>query len=159
MVAEVWAVPIVLAALFGVFVVVDGILLASGAYQVLTGRPSLLVRIVASIRMRLPATPADCAVQGAAQVLQAVGLFVGLTPILLPLVASTSDLWGGPQLPALSRWPAVAIAFFAYVLAALIIAIVCAVVSLALNFRVKYVIDDGAVKAADTQSKLPTVGD
>lgn len=149
MVAEVWAVPIVLAAMFGAFIAVDGILLASGAYQVLTGRPSSLVRIVASIRVRLPASPADCALQGAAQVLQAVGLFVGMTPILLPLVASTSDVWGGPQLPALSRWPAFAVIYFAYVLAALTIAIVCAVVSLALNFRVKYVIDDGAVKVAD----------
>jgi hypothetical protein len=148
MVADVWAIPIVLAAVFGVFVIVDGILIASGAYQVLTGKPSLLVRIVASIRMRLPATPADCVLQGSAQVLQAVGLFVGMTPILLPLVANTSELWGGPELPALSRWPALAFAFFAYVLAALTIAIVCAVVSLALNLRVKYVIDDGAVRVA-----------
>jgi hypothetical protein len=149
MVAEVWVVPIVLAVVFGAFVVVDGIVLASGVYQVLTGRPSLLVRIVASIRMRLPATPADCALQGAAQVLQAVGMFVGMTPILVPLVASTSDLWGGPQLPALSRWPALGIIFFAYVLTALIIAIACAVASFALNLRVKYVIDDGSMKVAD----------
>ena len=144
-----WAVPLVLAALFLVFVVVNGILLTSGAYQVVTGKPSLLTRIVASIRMRLPATPADCVLQGAAQVLQAVGLFVGMAPIVLPLVANTSDLWGGPQLPALSRLPALAIAFFAYVLAALIIAIVCAVVSFALSLRVKYMIDDGSVKVAD----------
>jgi len=149
MVAEMWAVPLVLAALFLVFVVVNGILLTSGAYQVVTGKPSLLTRIVASIRMRLPATPADCVLQGAAQVLQAVGLFVGMAPIVLPLVANTSDLWGGPQLPALSRLPALAIAFFAYVLAALIIAIVCAVVSFALSLRVKYMIDDGSVKVAD----------
>jgi hypothetical protein len=149
MVAEVWVVPIVLAVVFGAFVVVDGIVLASGVYQVLTGRPSLLVRIVASIRMRLPATPADCALQGAAQVLQAVGMFVGMTPILVPLVASTSDLWGGPQLPELSRWPALGIIFFGYVLTALIIAIVCAVASFALNLRVKYVIDDGSMKVAD----------
>jgi len=149
MVAEMWAVPLVLAALFLVFVVVNGILLTSGAYQVVTGKPSLLTRIVASIRMRLPATPADCVLQGAAQVLQAVGLFVGMAPIVLPLVANTSDLWGGPQLPALSRLPALATAFFAYVLAALIIAIVCAVVSFALSLRVKYMIDDGSVKVAD----------
>lgn len=152
MIAEVWVVPIVLAVVFGGFLVVDGILLASGVYQVLTGRPSLLVRIVASIRMRLPATPADCTLQGAAQVLQAVGLFVGMTPILLPLVANTSDLWGGPQVPPLSRFPALAIAFVAYVLTALIIAIVCAVVSFALNLRVKYVIDDGSLKVADLSS-------
>jgi H+/gluconate symporter-like permease len=71
-----------------------------------------------------------------------------MTPIILPLVASTSELWGGPQLPALSRWPALAIAFLAYALTALFIAVVCSVVSLALNLRIKYVIDDGAVKAA-----------
>jgi hypothetical protein len=45
--------------------------------------------------------------------------------------------------------PALATAFFAYVLAALIIAIVCAVVSFALSLRVKYMIDDGSVKVAD----------
>jgi ABC-type multidrug transport system permease subunit len=148
MVPEAWAVPIVLAVLFGLLVVADGIVLASGAYQVFTGRPSLVVRIVASIRMRLPATPADCVLLGAAQVLQSVGLFVGMSPILLPLAANTSDLWGGHQLPALSRWPALAIAYFAYVLAAFIIAIVCAAVSFALSLRVKYVIDDGSIKVA-----------
>jgi len=68
--------------------------------------------------------------------------------MILPLVTSTSDLWGGPQLPPLSQWPALAFAFFAYALTALVIAIVCAVVSLALNHRVKYVIDDGAIKVA-----------
>ena len=150
MVPEVWAVPIALGAAFGMFLVLDGILLTSGAYQVLTGRPSLLVRIVASIRMRLPATPVDCVLQGAAQVLQAVGLFVGMSPMLLPLVANTSNLWGGPQLPPLSHWPALATAYFAYAAAALIMAIACAVASLALSLRVKYMIDDGSVKVADT---------
>jgi len=111
MVAEVWVVPLAVAAVFLLFVVVNCILLGSGVYQVLTGRPSLLVRIVASVRTRLPATPADCVLLGAAQVLQAVGLFVGMSPILLPLVANTSDLWGGPQLAALSRWPALASAY------------------------------------------------
>ena len=148
MVGEAEAIPLVLAAVFVVFFVLNATLLASGVYQVLTGKPSLLVRIVASIRMRLPATPADCALQGAAQVLQAVGLFIGMTPILVPLVASTSDLWGGPQLPALSRWPALAFVFFTYAVAALIVAIVCAVASFALNLRVKYVIDDGSTKVA-----------
>jgi hypothetical protein len=148
MVAEMWAVPLVLAAVFLVFVVVNGILLTSGAYQVVTGKPSLLTRIVASIRMRLPATPADCVLQGAAQVLQAVGLFVGMAPVMLPVVASTSELLGAPQLPALSRWPALASAFLAYALTSLVIAIVCAGVSFALNLRVKYVIDDGSIKVA-----------
>lgn len=148
MVAAAWAIPLVLALLFGLFVVVNGIFLASGAYQVLTGKPSLLIRIVASIRMRLPATPTDCVLQGAAQVFQAVGLFVGMTPMILPAITSTSDLWGGPQLPPLSHWPALAFVFFAYALMALIIAIACFVVSLGLSLRVKYVIDDGAVKVA-----------
>jgi len=68
--------------------------------------------------------------------------------MILPLVTSTSDLWGGPQLPPLSQWPALPFVFFAYTLMALIIAIACFVVSLALNLRVKYVIDDGAIKVA-----------
>ncbi len=148
MVAAEWAIPLVLALVFGVFVVVNGTLLASGAYQVLTGKPSLLVRIVASIRMRLPATPADCVLLGAAQVLMAVGLFVGMSPMILPVITSTSDLWGGPQMPPLSQWPSLAFVFFAYTLMALIIAIACFVVSLALNLRVKYVINDGTIKVA-----------
>jgi hypothetical protein len=148
MVAEMWAVPLGLAAVFLVFVVLNGTLLTSGAYQVVTGKPSLLTRIVASIRMRLPATPADCVLHGAAQVLQAVGLFVGMAPVMLPVVASTSELLGAPQLPALSHWPALASAFLAYALTSLVIAIVCAGVSYALNVRVKYVIDDGSIKVA-----------
>ena len=148
MVTEVWAVPLVLAAVFGVFAIVNSIVLASGIYQILTGKPSLLVRIVASIRMRLPATPADCALQGAAQVLQAVGLFVMATTMILPAITSTSDLWGGPEMPALSRWPALAFVFFAYTLMALTVSIACFVASLALNLRVKYVINDGTIKVA-----------
>ena len=151
MVGEVWVVPLVLVAVFVVFVVINATVLASGVYQILTGKPSLLVRIVASIRMRLPATPADCVLLGAAQVLQAVGLFVGMTPILVPLVASTSDLWGGPQMPELSRWPVLSFVFLVFVFMALIIAIACFVASLALSLRVKYVVDDGALKSPIVQ--------
>jgi hypothetical protein len=154
MIAGEWALPIATAAVFALFVVLDCILLASGAYQVLTGKPSLLVRIVASIRMRLPASPGDCVLQGSAQVLQAVGLFVVLVPSMLPAVASTSELLGAPQLPALSHlpalsyWPELRFAFLAYVLGSLVIGIVCMVVSYALSIRVKYVVDDGAIKVA-----------
>src|SRR5216684_6552593 len=128
-----WPAPLVLAVVFVapfavLFVVLNSILLVSGAYQVLTGKPSLLVRIVATVRMRLPATPADCILQGAAQVLHAVGLFVGIGVVILPAVASTSGLIGAPQLPRPEGW--LAFVFLAYALASLVIAIVCAGVSL-----------------------------
>jgi hypothetical protein len=140
-----WIVPLALAV---VFVALNGMVLASGVYQVITGNPSLLVRIVASIRSRLPATPNDCILQGAGQVLQSVGLFVGLGPVILPAVASASELFGAPQLPPLAHWPGLVFVALAYALVSLIIAIVCLGVSLALSLRVRYVTDEGTIKAA-----------
>jgi hypothetical protein len=135
MVAVIWGIPLVLAMLL---VVLNSALLVSGAYQVFTGRPSFLVRLVGGMRRRLPATSADCALLGASQVLQAAALFIGMGPAILPAVASISELAGGPKLPALERWPALVFAGLGYALASLVVAIVCVGVALALNLRVKY---------------------
>jgi len=140
-------VPAGLVALVMLFGMVNSLQLASGAFQVLSGRPSLLTRVAASIRMRLPATPTDCVLHGAGQVLQAAGLFVGIGPLLLPAIATMSEFLGGPQMSPLGRWPTLAFAFLVYAVGSLAVAITCVVVSYALSLRVRYVIDDGAIRS------------
>ncbi len=134
----IWGVPL---ALYTLFVLADGLLFVIGAYQALTGRPAfLVVRFTRERRRRVPATAADCALQGAAQVLQSVGGFLVIGPTIIPVVSTSLTLTGGaPPPPFASISPLLIGAGVGLVLASFAMAAICVGVSVALNLRVKYI--------------------
>ncbi len=131
-----WGVPLVL---FALFAFVDLVVLAGGAYQVFTGRSVLL--FVGFHPRAVPAAAADAALEGAARVVQAVGLFLIVAPTIVPFVSATVLLTGSQMRP-LDNPPlvtAVADAAYGLDLACLLIAVFCIGVSLALGMRVRYI--------------------
>ena len=139
--AVIRGVPIALGTLFGL---ANLLLLVNGAYQVFTGRPAFLQRLLGVRRRRAPATALDYAMEGAALVLWSVGLVVGLGAVFIPFIASSLELTGASQQLAPGPWRAV---FYPLALASLTLGALCCGVSLALRTRVKYVNLVGGVVA------------
>lgn len=133
-----WGIPF---AFFALCVLADGVLFFNGFYQVLTAKPAFLpFRLFRTGRKRVPASPVDCSLQGSAQVLQAVGIFLVIGVSTIPLVTSALELTGAAYPPPLATIsPVLVVAGLAYVLLSFAMGALCVGASLALSLRVKYV--------------------
>lgn len=86
--------PVWWAVVFALALLLDGILIADAAYQILRERPGFLP-FDRMLRKRVPATPQDCLLQGAGKLLASVGILIVQVPMFLISILIASGWWQG----------------------------------------------------------------
>jgi hypothetical protein len=135
--------------LLAVSLLMNALVLLNGAYQLVTGKRTLiwLRRFERHATKRAPATANDCVLQGASRMLTSVANFFVVGPMIIPWLSSILELTGAPQLPPIASWPGLADAYFAFLLGSLAIGGICMAAAFSLRQRVRYVSVDDRIPA------------